>query len=139
MFAAVGDSQFRDWDIKAATTDATATLLTSGGLAAGASSRVLVPNNTSFAFEGVIVGKKTGSTDSVAWEFSGLITRGTNAASTVLKGTPTITAIDNSAGWGTPTIAADTTNGTLEIKVVGLAATTARWTCTLRTTEVTYA
>lgn len=139
FFAGAGDSQFRMWDIKASTTDATATQLTLAGISAGSTSRVLLSNNTAFAFQGVIVGKQSGSTNCVAWKIEGLIVRGANAASTTLVGTPTITAIDNTAAWGTPTVTADTTNGTLKVEVVGSAATNIRWTCTLRTTEILYA
>ena len=138
LFGSAGDSQFSYWDIKCNTTNATATQMTLGNITAGAATRVLLPNNTAFAFHGIIVGKQTGSTNCAAWEIKGLIVRGANAASTTIVGTPTITAIDNSVGWGTPTLAADTTNGCLTVSAVGLAATDIRWDCTLRTTEVIY-
>lgn len=139
IFATIGDSQYSHWELKAATTNATPTALTMAALAASATSRVLLPNNTSFVFSGILVGKQQGSTNSAAWEIKGLITRGTTAASTVIIGTPTITAIDNSIGWGTPTITADTTNGCLIISVIGVAATNIRWDCLLSTAEITYA
>lgn len=139
MLATAGDSQYSMWDLKRSTTDATATPLSLGGAAPASTSRVTLPNNTAYAFTGVIVGKQSGSSNCVAWKFEGLIVRGANAASTAIVGTPTITAIDNTAAWGTPTLAADTTNGALTVSVVGAAATNIRWTCTLRTTEITYA
>lgn len=139
QLGAAADSQGSTWDLKTSTTNATATQLTSGGIAAGTASRVLLPNNTAYAFKGVIIGKQSGSANCAAWEITGLIVRGANAASTAIVGTPTITAIDNTAAFGTPTLAADTTNGCLTVSVVGVAATNIRWTCTLRTTEVAYA
>jgi hypothetical protein len=139
QIAVGGDSQYSMWDVKASTTDATTTLLTLGGLASGSTTRILLPNNTAYGFTGIIVGKQTASTNCVAWEIKGLIVRGVGVGTTTLKGSPTITAIDNTAGWGTPTVTADTATGCLAISVVGLAATNIRWDCTLRTTEITYA
>jgi hypothetical protein len=85
----------------------------------------------------VIVGKQTGSTNVAAWKIEGLIVRGANAAATTLV-VSTITVISNAPTWGTPTLAADTTNGCLSINAVGLAATSIRWTCRLETTEIIY-
>lgn len=133
-----GDSQFSTWDLKTSTTNATPTVLTMSGAAASATTRVLLPNQTAFAFKAILVGKQQGSTNCAAWELRGLIVRGANAASTVIVGTPTITAIDNTIGWTAPTATADTTNGCLSITVTGVAATNIRWDCTLTTTEITY-
>jgi hypothetical protein len=67
-----------------------------------------------------------------------LIVRGANAASTVLTAS-TVTLFSNLPGWGTPTLAADTTNGGLQVQVSGLAATNIQWTAVIETTEVIYA
>ena len=50
-----------------------------------------------------------------------------------------VNLVSNTPSWGTPTLAADTTNGGLRVQVTGLAATNIQWTAVIETTEVIYA
>jgi hypothetical protein len=137
LFGGIGDSQMGDLGLRTSTTDATATTVTVTG-GASTNNQLILPNNSVYGVIGTIVGKKTGSTDAVFWKFEVMVVRGANAAATTVSG-GVVTAISNAPAWGTPTLAADTTNGGLRIQVVGLAATTARWHARVETNELTYA
>lgn len=134
----LGDCQKSQFFLSVRTTGNTATTLTTGGTAADPTNQVILSNNAAYAFEGKIIGKQSGSTNAAMWKVEGLIVRGANAASTVLTAS-TVTLFSNLPGWGTPTLAADTTNGGLQIQVSGLAATNIQWTAVIETTEVIYA
>jgi hypothetical protein len=134
----LGDCQKSQFFLSVRTTGNTATTLTTGGTAADPTNQVILSNNAAYAFEGKIIGKQSGSTNAAVWKVEGLIVRGANAASTVLTAS-TVTLFSNLPGWGTPTLAADTTNGGLQVQVAGLAATNIQWTAVIETTEVIYA
>ncbi len=120
------------------TTDNTATTLTVGGRPASATNQVILSNQSAYRFKGTIIGKKSGTTDTAAWDIDGHIVRGANAASTTLV-VGNVNLVSNTSGWGTPTLAADTTNGGLQVQVTGVAATNIQWSCIIETTEVLYA
>ena len=122
------------------TTDATATVLCSDTSPAGTTNQLILPNNAAYHFKGSVIANVTGAANGAAWEFSGAIMRGANAASTVLINTPSINRIAASSGATAWTIAltADTTNGGLAVTVTGAASTTIRWVCSVNTTEVTF-
>lgn len=136
--AVVGDSQYSKFILKRRTTGNTATTLTTDNGAAGAANQVILSNQSAYGFTGTIVGKQSGSTNAAMWKVEGLIVRGANAASTVLT-TSTVTLVSNAPGWGTPTLAADTTNGGLQVQVIGATTTNIQWTAVIETTEVIYA
>jgi hypothetical protein len=122
------------------TTDATPTVLRSDPNAASTINQVILPNNAAYYFKGSIIANVTGAANGAAWEFSGAIMRGANAASTVLIGVPVINRVSASAGataWSMA-LTADTTNGGLAVTVTGAASTTIRWVAKLETTEVTF-
>lgn len=137
-FAVDGDCQTSKFVLRRATADATATTVTTNGNAGGTGNQVTLQNNSTYRFKGTIVGRKTGSTDTAAWDIEGLIQRAANAASTTLI-VSSVTVVDNTPTWGTPTLAADTTNGGLQVQVIGLAVTDIRWTCMIETAEIIYA
>lgn len=122
------------------TTNATTTTLRSNSFAVGTTNQVILPNNSAYYFSGTVIANVTGGGDTKAWTFDGAIKRGANAASTALVGTPTVTSnyADAGAAAWTIALAADTTNGGLQVTVTGAAATTIRWVCKIETTEVTY-
>ena len=133
-----GDSQTSKFVLHERTTNDTATTLTTNSSAAAATNQVILSNQSAYGFTGTIVGKQSGSTNAAMWKVEGLIARGANAASTVLT-TSTVTLVSNAPAWGTPTLAADTTNGGLIVQVTGAAATNIQWTAVIETTEVIYA
>lgn len=138
--SASGVSQTETLILARQTTDATVTTLCSNTSAASTSNQVIQPNNSAYYFRGTVIANVTGGGDTKAWTFDGAIKRGANAASTALVGTPTVTSNYANAGAAAWTIAlaADTTNGGLQVTVTGAAATTIRWVCRIETTEVTF-
>jgi len=139
--AGVQNSDFILWDD---TTDATPTVISTNGNAAGISvaTQLSLPNNSAYAFSGTIIARQqaAGGSDYAAWEVKGAIIRDANAASTSL-GTYNINILSKTAGasaWDVA-LSADTTNGGLAVTVTGAAATNIRWVATIQTSEVTYA
>ena len=133
-----GDSQTSKFVLHERTTDATATTLTTNSSAAGTTNQVILSNQSAYRFKGTIIGKQSGSTNVAAWDVDGLIVRGANAAATTLI-VSNVNVVDNTPTFGTPTLAADTTNGGLQVQVTGVAATNIQWTASIETTEVIYA
>jgi hypothetical protein len=133
-----GDSQASKFILRERTTGNTATTLTTNSGAASTNNQVILSNQSAYRFKGTIIGKKSGTTDIAAWDVDGLIVRGANAAATTLA-VSNVTLIQNTPAWGTPTLAADTTNGGLQVQVTGAATTNIQWTATIETTEVIYA
>ncbi|HSG62862.1 MAG TPA: hypothetical protein VLA24_15670, partial [Pseudomonadales bacterium] len=139
QFAALGDAQNGVFVLRCATTDATATVLTTNNSASGTTNQIIPPNNSAYAFTGTVVARQqaSGGTASAAWKIEGLIRREGSAGTTTLVAS-TVTAIDNTPGW-TLALSADTTNGGLKIEATGAAATNIRWVAQVTTAEVTYA
>ena len=137
--AATNFAQFSIFNLFRETTDATPVVLSSNNGAGSAINQVILPNNSAYAFSGIIVArqKASGGTASAAWKIEGLIRREANAASTTLVAS-TVTVISNVPGW-TLALSADTTNGGLAVTATGAAATNIRWVATVQTSEVTYA
>ena len=125
--------------IRASTTDATATVLLTGGGSANTVNQVILPNNSAYAFTGTIVARRDAAsgTAAAAWKIEGLIRREGTAASTTLVAS-TVTAISNVPAW-VIALAADTTNGGLNVTATGAAATNVKWLATINTTETTFA
>jgi hypothetical protein len=116
------------------TTTATPTKL---GTYGGTAIPLILQNNNSVRFKGTIIGRQSGSTNTSSWDIDGFIQRGTTAATTTLL-ISNVNVVQNIPAWGTPTLTADTSNGGLDIKVIGAATTSIRWTCVFTTTEVVY-
>lgn len=133
-----GDAQVSKFVLHERTTGNTATTLTTNSSAASTNNQVILSNQSAYRFKGTIIGKKQGTTDVASWDVDGLIVRGANAAATTLN-VSNVTLVQNTPAWGTPTLAADTTNGGLRVQVTGLAATNIQWTAVIETTEVIYA
>jgi hypothetical protein len=133
-----GDSQASKFILRERTTNNTATTLTSDSGAAGAANQVILSNQSAYRFKGTIVGKQSGSVNASVWDVDGFIVRGANAAATTLN-VSNVTLVQNTPAWGTPTLAADTTNGGLRVQCTGAAATNIQWTAVIETTEVIYA
>ena len=133
-----GDAQASKFVLHERTTDATATTLTTNSSAASTTNQVILSNQSAYRFKGTIVGKQSGSTNASVWDVDGFIVRGANAAATTLN-VSNVTLVQNTPAWGTPTLAADTTNGGLQVQVTGAAATNIQWTAVIDTTEVIYA
>ena len=137
-FSANGDAQAGKFILMRQTTDATPTVLTATNAAASTSNILILPNNGTYAFKGIVVAKDATTGDSAMWEVTALIRRGANASTTAIVGTPTITKVfaDTGASAWTISLTADTTNGGGAITVTGEAGKTIRWVSNIDSAEV---
>jgi hypothetical protein len=137
--ADLGNCQTGILVLRTQTTSATAGTLTGDTNSASTANQLILPDNSAFAFQGLVVAKQqsAGGTQSAAWKFEGLLRRDGSAATTTLI-TSTVTAISNAPGW-TFAISADTGNGGLLMTGTGAAATNIRWVATVYTSETIYA
>jgi hypothetical protein len=72
-------------------------------------------------------------------KISGIIKRGSGAASTAIAGTPIVTVDSDAALSGiTAAVSADTTNGSLKLEVQGLVTKTIRWVASMNASLVRY-
>lgn len=135
----VGDAQLGSHPLRLATTDATVSILTADGSATPSVTNVSVlPANTAYTVVAHITARNTSTGDMASWKIEGAVKQGANAAATALVGTPAITTIAKDAGASTWVVAmvANTTRGSVEIQVTGVAATNIHWMCKLDTIEV---
>ena len=128
----IGSIQGSTLVVAAETSGVTPTTMTTYG---GTAVPLVLQNNNVVRVKGSITGKQSGSTNVGVWDIDCVIVRGTTAATTVIAGTPTVSLVVNTGSFGNPTLTADTTNGGLDIKVTGVAATSIRWTAVLNTVE----
>jgi hypothetical protein len=144
VFSASGDAQSGRMVLRRQTTDATAAVVLTATAAAPSTSNVeVLPNNHAYAFRLLVVARQSAGAagtvgDTSAWEITGVIKRGANAAATALVGAVTVTLLGQDAGaaaW-VCTAVANTTRGSLEITVTGEASKTINWVATTRTAEV---
>lgn len=134
IFVADGDARERIWVVRNSTTTATpAELFTNGS-----SERMVLPNDTTWAFSCLVTARRTDADgEGAGYKLEGVIDRQTNAASTALIGAVTTTTLaEDNAAWDVAATA-DTTNGALIITVTGEASKTIRWVASCRTAETT--
>jgi hypothetical protein len=131
-----GDAQHGRYVVSRYVTDTSSYELTGGGSTPSATTRITMPNNSVFVFDGSCAAKAGANVSS--WRFRGTIKRGADAASTALVGAVTIDAPLQDAGastW-TFTINADTTNGALRLLATGQVGVSIVFCATVNTTEV---
>ncbi len=133
-FASRGDAQTGVMVARISTTNATPAEM----FLNGSSQRMALPNDSTWAFEILLVARRTNANDeSATYQFIGCIDRNTNAASTALVGTVTKNVIaEDTAAWDAD-VTADTTNGSLKITVTGEASKNIQWVAYIRTVETT--
>lgn len=137
---AAGDCQLGIFVLRASTTNATATVLTTNGSAASTDNQVILPNNSAYHFRVQVIGMQqaAGGTNAAGYTFTGVIRRGANAAATSLLASSKTIDYESDTNWDCA-VSADTTNGGLAVTCTGAAATNIRWVATCWTSEVTYA
>lgn len=135
-----GDMQQSLFSLWTITSDATPTTL--AGLNSvsysGTSATVLtLPTNVAYAFELLVVAKRTGAFNETAmWKITGLIVR-TNNGTVRIVGTNTVDARSDAAASAWTCVAqADDTNKALQVLVTGEAAKNINWHARLVTSEV---
>lgn len=137
-FAAAGDAQTATFILRANTTDATETELYLKNVALGTSVQLVLPNDTTWVFDILIVARRTDAdNESAGYRMIGVIDRNATAASTALVGSVTTTTIgEDTAAWNVAATA-DTTNGALKITGTGAAATAVQWVAYVRLVQTT--
>ena len=134
QFAAKGDAQGSQFILRADTTDATATVLTTNNSTAAANNQIVAASDTCITFDGTITAMQNGAQSYASWRVEGLLV---NDGGTTTVANSAITVIDNQSSWGL-TLTADNTNNALAITFTGEAAHNIRTVANIRTTEVTY-
>jgi len=134
-FSAVGDSQGGLFILRADTTDATATVLTTNNSTAAATNQIVAASDTCITFDGTITAMQNGAQAYASWRIEGLLVN--DGGTTTLANSAT-TVIDNQSSW-VMALSADNTNNALAITCTGEASHNIRWVANIRTTEVTYA
>jgi len=134
FFSAIGDSQAGQYILRADTTDATATVLTTNNSTAAANNQIVAASDTCITFDGTITAMQNGAQSYASWRIEGLLV---NDAGTTTVANSAITVIDNQSNWGL-TLTADTGNNCLAITFTGEAAHNIRTVGNIRTSEVTY-
>ena len=134
-FSADGDAQGGQFILRADTTDATATVLTTNNATASTNNQIVAASDTCITFDGTITAMQNGAQAYASWKIEGLLVN--DGGTTTLANSAT-TVISNADGWGMA-LSADNTNNALAITVTGEAAHNIRWVANIRTTEVTYA
>ena len=135
QFAATGDAQGGQFILRADTTDATATVLTTDNSTAGSANQIVAASDTCIMFSGTIVAMQNGAQDQGGWEIKGLLK---NDGGTTTLVSSNIQTFADGNGW-TVALSADNTNNALAITCTGEAAHNIRWVANISTSEVTYA
>jgi len=133
--SANGDAQGRQYILREATTDATATVLTTDSNSASGTNQIKVPTDSVVVFDGVISACQNGVAAYAGWRVEGIII---NDGGTTTVPTSAITVINNSSSWGLA-LSADNTNNSLAVTVTGEASHNIRWVANIRTVETIYA
>jgi len=134
-FAARGDAQGGQFILRADTTDATATVLTTNNSTAAATNQIVAASDTCIMFSGTIVAMQNGAQDQGGWEIKGLLK---NDGGTTTLVSSNIQTFSDGNSW-TVALSADNTNNALAITCTGEAAHNIRWVANISTSEVTYA
>jgi hypothetical protein len=134
-FANAGDAQGGIYVLRADTTDATATVLTTNNSTAAATNQIVAASDTCITFDGTITAMQNGAQAYASWKIEGLLVN--DGGTTTLADSAT-TVIQNLSSWGMA-LSADNTNNALAITCTGEASHNIRWVANIRTTEVTYA
>jgi hypothetical protein len=142
-FATNGDNQVTvAIPLRVTTSNATPEEMLIGSSWDGNTTRLVLRNNSAWAFEITIIARSTSGANHASFVRRGVIYRNANAASTALEGAVQTIGTDiASAGASTWAVAitADTTNGSLKIEFTGQAATSIRATGFIRMAEVGFA
>ena len=134
-FSATGDVQGATFILRADTTDATATVLTTNNASAAATNQVVAAADTCITFDGTITAMQNGAQAYASWRIEGLLVND-NGTTTLANSATTV--IINESEW-VMALTADNTNNALAITCTGEASHNIRWVANLRTSEVTFA
>jgi predicted phage tail protein len=111
-----------DLTLKASTSDATPTALTTDGAAAGSENIIAIPDNFSATIKGTCLSRKTDNSQRAVFGFEATLSRSTGAATTVLNSASYTIPHRDDEDWDLE-VSADTTNGGLSVVFTGKAGT----------------
>jgi predicted phage tail protein len=114
--------QSQDLVLKALTSDATPTVLTTNGLAVSANNIILLSDDSTLHVTGTCLSHRTDNTERAVFTFDAVLTRSTGAASTVLDSATYTIPYRDDDDWDLE-VSADTTNGGLSVVFTGKAGT----------------
>lgn len=135
-FASAGDAQHGVYVLRNITTDDSYTELFINGVTA--TERLVLPNNSVFTFDILVVGRRTDATGGAAgYRFVGVAMKDATNGSITFVGNPSKTIIGETNGLWDAQISADTTNGSIKIETKAESTETVRWVATVQTSEVT--
>ncbi|WP_330115597.1 hypothetical protein SA496_14095 [Pseudomonas sp. JS3066] len=140
MFSSRGDAQRAEYVLRRQTSNATPARLSADGSSTTAQFQITPPNNSAYAFSGLISARANSGSVTSMWEIKGAIKRDGSAGTAALVGTPTVTLLGQDGGAAAWAVAltADTTTGCLAITVTGAASTFINWVAEVRTAEVAW-
>lgn len=125
--ATLGDNQHFGLTVQTSTTNATATILTSDRLSPIATNVNVLPDNAVWSGPVWVTARSTGGA-TAGWLFWCIFKRGAGPGTATLVHSTTVASHVEAALTGvTCTLVANTTRGSAEISVAGLAATTIDW------------
>ena len=133
-FASNGDNCAASYRLQAATTDATATVMTTNQSSASSNNQIVAASDTAISFLGTITAIQNGAQAYASWKVEGLLV---NDGGTTTLVNSAITVIQNSSNWGMA-LSADNTNNALAVTCTGEASHNIRWMSNIQTSEVTY-
>jgi hypothetical protein len=132
-FSTAGDAQSGEYMLRNTTTNATATEI----FLDGSSIDYIVPGSTVVTFEVLISCINTAVTGAGGgFKLTGVVYKGTTAASVALIGSPSLTILGRSPSGLTAAAQVNTSTGALQIMVTGVASTTYHWVAKLTVIEV---
>lgn len=135
-FGSTGDAQTCKYLLRTHTINTTPTEMFLDGT--GGSSRLILPDDTTWMYKVKIVGHRTDASDGHAgYTFEGVAYRMAGSATVSLLGSPIKQVLaESNAPWDAHVIA-DPSTGALQVHVVGQAGKTIRWLAVVDTVEIT--
>jgi hypothetical protein len=132
VFSGLGDAQAVSYVLRNITTNATPLSLYLDGI----SESLLISDNTTMVFEGLVVARSQTSTDAAGFSISGLITKQSGANTLEFVGTPSVSVISRSNPAWDIVLAINTFTGALQIRAVGVSSEVIHWVANIKTAEV---
>lgn len=130
-FAAAGDAQVVLYVLRNVTTSNSFVEL----YLDGASDRLLVPANVTWAFYVLLAGHEVGASNSASYEFRGALRKDSTSGSLRLLNLNRTTIGKDDASWDAE-VTVETLNGVLRIRAKGNTGQTVRWVAKVSTVEV---
>jgi len=97
-----------------------------------------VPLESTWTFDILVVGRGTAANVSCGYRITGVIENNAGMLVFLPNPGPVVTSLGEDNVATTATVATDSVNDALSVRVVGIAGVTMRWVATVRTVQVKY-